>query len=115
MRNSILIALTTAVALVDHAAHHPAATESAPAKADAKPGMAMGSMKDMDPAMMHQMCMGMMDKQMAAKSGHNHKSGAMMGPNGKPLSKAEMAKMHTQCAEMMEKQHAAGADAPAPK
>jgi hypothetical protein len=65
--------------------------------------------------MMHQMCMGMMDKQMAAKSGHNHKSGAMMGPNGKPLSKAEMAKMHTQCAEMMEKQHAAGADAPAPK
>jgi hypothetical protein len=126
MRRSFLIALVAAASLVagqgiaqeDHTAHHPAASQPAPAAPDAKSGMAMGSMKDMDPAAMHQMCMGVMGKTTAAKSGHQHshgKNGAVMGPNGKPLSKAEMAKMHAQCAEMMEDHHAAGAEAPAPK
>jgi predicted alpha/beta hydrolase family esterase len=126
MRRSFLIALAAAASLVagqgiaqeDHTAHHPAATEPAPTKADAKPGIAMGSMKDMDPAAMHQMCMGVMGKQMANKSVHEHsreKSGIAVWPNGKPLTKAEMAKMHARCAEMMEDHHAAGAEAPAPK
>jgi hypothetical protein len=125
MRSSFLIALAAATSLVasqgiaqeDHTAHHPATPQPAPATPDTKSGMAMDSMKGMDSAAMHKMCMGVMGKKMAAKPVHEHsreKSGIAMWPNGKPLTKVEMTKMHAQCAEMMEDHHAA-AEAPAPK
>lgn len=49
-------------------------------------------------AAQHEMCGGMMGGQMPAGKGQ---MGAMKGPDGKPMSKAEMDKMHKMCGEMM--------------
>ena len=96
MRNTLLIAITAAAALV------------------AGPGLAQGvtpaatpvahSMEGMDPAAMHEMCKTEMGRKMKPKIVHEHsreKGGMAMWPNGKPLTKAEMAKMHERCAAMM--------------
>jgi hypothetical protein len=90
----------------EHAAHHPAGTNSAEGV------RTKGAMEGMTQAEMHKMCMGVMGKDMAAKSVHEHsreKNGMVMWPNGKPLSKKEMAAMHDKCAAMMKDEHAAAA------
>ena len=113
MRPSIIVTLAVAGALVagpgfaqpDHDTHHPATDAKAAAAAPAAGSMAGMSQEDM-----HKMCMSMMAKDMAPKAVHEHsreKSGMVMWPNGKPLSKKEMAAMHDKCAVMMKDQHAA--------
>ena len=103
MRTSLLIAITAAAALAaghgfaqeDHSAHHPAGAKAAPAA---------HSMEGMDPAAMHEMCKTEMGRKMDPKAVHEHsreKSGIVMWPNGKPLTKTEMAKMHEHCAAKM--------------
>jgi hypothetical protein len=114
MRPTLFIALAAAAlaagqgfAQEGYSTHHPADTKAAPAAS---------SMEGMDPAAMHEMCKSVMGKDMAAKPVHEHsreKGGMAMGPNGKPLTKAEMAKMHERCAAMME--HDTKAAPPAPK
>jgi len=49
-------------------------------------------------AAQHEMCGGMMGGKMPAGKGQ---MGGMKGPDGKPMSKAEMDKMHKMCGEMM--------------
>ena len=109
MRHALLIALTAAAALAagqgyaqdEPSGHPPAPAASAAPAADAKAAPGGSMMAGMDPAAMHEMCMGMMDHQKAGKSGHKHKSSAMAGPNGKPMTKDEMAAMHEKCMGMM--------------
>ena len=48
-------------------------------------------------AAQHEMCSGMMGGKMPAGKGQ---MGGMKGPDGKPMSKAEMDKMHKMCGEM---------------
>lgn len=96
MRNTLLIALTAAAALV-----------AGPGLAQddhGKMAAAAHNMEGMDPAAMHEMCKTEMGRKMNPKMVHEHsreKSGIAMWPNGKPLTKAEMAKMHEKCAAMM--------------
>jgi len=49
-------------------------------------------------ASQHEMCGGLKGGQMPAGKGQ---MGAMKGPDGKPMSKADMDKMHKMCGEMM--------------
>ena len=101
MRNSLLITITAAAAIV---AGPGFARETHAAALAATP--AAHSMEGMDPAAMHAMCKTEMRRKMDPKSVHEHsreKGGMAMWPNGKPLTKAEMAKMHKRCATVMAK------------
>lgn len=60
-------------------------------------------------AKMHEMCMAMMGDRMDPKA-PMAMGGAMTGPDGKPMSMADMEAMHKKCAAMMAK----GSDAPPP-
>jgi hypothetical protein len=68
-------------------------------------------------AAQHEMCGGMKGGQMPAAKGQ---MGAMKGPDGKPMAKADMEKMHKMCGEMgmghgAMAQPKSGGHAPAPQ